>query len=100
PFGDSSYELVGSGTEDAKLILSVPEGRSHHPWGENTAARVVQEVGDIDFDVYAKFESVPEQTYQMQGIIVEEGPNDYVRVDISYELGQISLYSGWATAGI
>ena len=38
PLGDAIISLTGSGTGDAKLLLSVPAGPSHDPWATDTAS--------------------------------------------------------------
>ncbi|MBZ2199008.1 hypothetical protein, partial [Occultella gossypii] len=59
PVGDGSVELVGQGTGDADLALSVGAGESHDAWGVNRSLRVMQAVSNSDFAVDAGFDSVP-----------------------------------------
>ena len=47
---------------------------------KNLAPRVVQPVGNkANFAVTAKFDSVPTDTYQMQGLVLQETLNKFIR---------------------
>ena len=81
PVGDGTVGFAGAGTEDARLLLSVPSGTTHDAWTENTTLRVTQPAADEDLAIEVKFESVPAQRYQGQGLLVEEDPSNYVRLD-------------------
>src|SRR5699024_201483 len=72
PVGDGSVELVGQGTGDAYLSMTVGAGESHDAWGVNRSLRVVQEVSDSDFAVDVGFDSVPSATNEDQGLLVEQ----------------------------
>ncbi len=82
PQGDSTVELVGAGTPDAQLLLSVPAGTTHDAWSNNTTLRVMQPAADEDFEIEVKFESQPTQRYQGQGVLVEQNASNYVRFDV------------------
>jgi hypothetical protein len=76
PVGNGSYSMPGS-----QLRLSVPGGSNHDPTfgGVNNSVRVVQAVGSVDFGVEVKFDSVPTQQYQFQGLLVEQDTSNYLR---------------------
>ncbi len=77
PVGDSSASTNGS-----QLEISVPGGTSHDLWTSgNDSARVMQSVVDDDFEIEAKFDSTVSQAYQIQGILVETDPNNFIRFD-------------------
>ena len=82
PQGDSTVELVGAGTPDAQLLLSVPAGTTHDAWSNNTTLRVMQPAADDDFEIEVKFESGPTQRYQSQGLLVQQNASSYVRFDV------------------
>ena len=82
PQGDGTVELVGAGTSDAQLLLSVPAGTTHDAWSTNTTLRVMQPAADEDFEIEVKFESEPTQGYQSQGLLVEQDASNYVRFDV------------------
>jgi len=70
PVGDGSVSVVGAGTGDARLAIGVPGGVSHDAWGGDGSVRVLQDVRDVDFEVLAKFDSVPTGVYADQGLQV------------------------------
>jgi regulation of enolase protein 1 (concanavalin A-like superfamily) len=77
PRDDSSLTLDGT-----RLQFNVPSGTSHDVWsGGNFAPRVLQPMDDADFALEAKFETLPSQQYQLQGILVEAASDDYIRFD-------------------
>ena len=82
PVGDGTVELAGSGTIDAHLLLSVPQGSVHNAWsGGNQTVRLMQMASDEDMQLEVKFESVPTERYQFQGIIVEQDADNYLRYE-------------------
>src|SRR4051812_23639766 len=66
---------VGDGTvsfSSARLQLGLPAGVDHDLWtGGNKSIRIMQNVSVGDFEVEAKFETIPTTQYQTQGIIAE-----------------------------
>jgi hypothetical protein len=79
PLGDGSYFLTGS-----ELALNLPGGPNHDPafGGSDNAVRIVQTIGNQDFTVEAKFDSLPSQQYQFEGIVVEQDAANYLRFQI------------------
>ncbi|MBN1514171.1 MAG: DUF1349 domain-containing protein [Phycisphaerae bacterium] len=83
PRGDGSYAMTGG-----RIAMSVPEGVSHDVWAEgNFAPRIMQPAADTDFEIQARFDSPVTTRYQMQGILVEQDADNYVRFDIHYATG-------------
>lgn len=80
PVGD--VDLVLSGTN---ALIRVPGGTTHSMWipGHN-AARLLQSTANVNFEVEAKFDSKPSRTYQLQGIVVQEDADTYLRFEIHY----------------
>lgn len=93
PQGDGSVDLVGAGTPDAHLRLSVPAGTDHDAWTDNTSLRVMQPAEDEDLEVEVKFESQPTQAYQSQGLIVQQDPSNYVRFDVYSSGGSLKIFT-------
>jgi uncharacterized repeat protein (TIGR02543 family) len=90
PLGDGSVAVSGGGSGSARLVLGVPAGRNHDLFGVNESLRVVQPVvGGGDFGVEAGFDSLPTSRYQMQGILVEQDAQNWLRVEF---LGNSTLY--------
>lgn len=81
--GDGTVEIVGTGSSDAQLHLSVPAGTPHDPWvPANKSLRVMQQVEDGDFEVEVKFESLPTEKFQAQGILVARDATNFLRFDV------------------
>jgi hypothetical protein len=76
PVGNGSFSLNGS-----ELLLTAPAGTNHDPafGGADNAVRVVQAVGNGDFTVDVKFDSIPTQRYQFEGMLVEQDSANYLR---------------------
>jgi uncharacterized repeat protein (TIGR01451 family) len=88
PVGDGSYQATGT-----HLQLNVPSGVSHDLWGANNSVRVVQPVTNGDFDIQAKFDSTVSQQYQMQGILVEQDSNNYLRFEQLTDGARVRMFS-------
>lgn len=84
PVGDATLTWTGTNAE-----ISVPSGSGHDLWtgSNNKAPRMVQSTPDTDFQIEIKFESVPSSTYQLQGIIVQEDNDTYIRFGTYYGNG-------------
>ncbi len=98
--------MVNTNTDSAWLVIAIPGGIAHEPWtGGNFAPRVMQAANNADFEVEAKFESPLTQRFQIHGVIVEQGPGDYIRFDLnsdgtSTKAFAASLSGGTATTRI
>lgn len=89
PVGDGSYSINGT-----QLLLNVPANVSHNIWLEgNRSVRVMQPTQNTDFEVVAKFESVVTQRYQMQGILVEQDSQNYLRFEVYHDGATTRLYA-------
>ena len=80
-----------NGTE---IEITAPAGTSHDlfPPGGNKANRIMQPAPDSDFEVETKFTSGVSQTYQMQGILVEQDADDFLRFEFFGQGGQTIAY--------
>ncbi len=91
--GDCNYGFIGAGSTDAWLQLFVPAGVDHDPWDEgNRAVRIMQDANNVNFEVEVKFESLLTQTYQIEGVFIQEDVNNFLRFDFNYKNGQIINY--------
>ena len=99
PQGDGTVDLIGAGTPDAHLLLSVPAGTVHDAWTNNTALRVMQPASDEDFEIEVKFESEPTQKYQSQGVLAEQDPSNYVRFDVYTDGSSLRAFVATFTNG-
>jgi hypothetical protein len=101
PVGDGGYELVGVGTENAHLRLSVPAGANHDVWtGGNRSVRVMQPSLDENLEIEVKFESQPTRRFQMQGLLVEQDPQNFLRVDFYSDGSSLRLFAARFTGGV
>jgi len=88
--------FVSTGTD---LRITVPEGVEHNIWKDgNFAARVMQDADNTDLQLVVKFDSAVTQNSQMQGILVQQNANTYLRFDFNYTLdannqGVVSAYA-------
>jgi regulation of enolase protein 1 (concanavalin A-like superfamily) len=77
PIGDSSYLLNGT-----QLVMSVPAGVAHDLWeNANTAPRMMQATDDTDFEIEVKFDTSVNSRFQIQGIIIEQDSENFIRFD-------------------
>ena len=90
PVGDA--EIVTSGTN---LLLRVPGGVSHSLWSTcNCAPRLLQNIANTDFEFQAKFDSAPALMYQIQGFIVMEDADTYIRFDVHFDGTSPRIFAG------
>lgn len=82
PRRDATLAMIGTFTRDAWLCISVPGSSIHNIWEDgNHAARVMQPVRDTDFEIEVKFESGVSQKYQMQGVLIEQDEDHFLRLE-------------------
>lgn len=95
--GANATPLRATGTD---LELAVPGGASHDIWRSGILApRIMQAANNNDFTVEVKFNSGISQTYQMQGLLVQQDQDDLLRVNVQYDTGQIHLLAIQFVAG-
>jgi hypothetical protein len=82
PLGGGVVSVTGVGTSEAQLSIAVPGGMSHDPYNTNLATRVMQSASDEDFQVEVRFDTLPTERYQLQGVIVEQDADDWLRFDV------------------
>ena len=96
PVGDGSVSVNGT-----QLELSVPAGIAHDVWsGGNMAPRLMQPVGDSDFEVEVKFESPVTDSFEMQGLIVQQDLDDFLRFDFYGDGGQTRVFAARVVGGV
>jgi uncharacterized repeat protein (TIGR02543 family) len=93
PVGDCSYDMVGTFSDDAWLSISVPVSSSHdlYKYG-NFAPRVMQTASNVDFEIEAKFESGLSEHYQMQGLLIEQAIDHFLRFEFYSDGSDTNLY--------
>ncbi|MGD1881866.1 MAG: cadherin-like domain-containing protein [Paracoccaceae bacterium] len=78
---------LASDADDAWLNLVTPDG-GYDIWNSNNTARALQTTADTDFVIGARFLSTPSERYQMQGLLVEQDANNWIRFD-TYSDGNV-----------
>jgi regulation of enolase protein 1 (concanavalin A-like superfamily) len=95
PVGDGSVAVNGR-----QLLLSVPVGVALNVWnGGNNAPRLMQAVNDTDFEIEVKYESLVSEKYEMQGIIMEQDADNYLRFDFYGKYGQVTIFAARIEGG-
>ncbi len=82
--------------DGADASIAIPAGLSHNLWtgAENKAPRVLQPVANADFGVEVKFESTPSSRYQMQGIVVQQTDDIFLRFEVYHDGISPRLFAG------
>ncbi len=100
PVGDATLTLVGTNTTNARLSLAIPAGTSHDPFaGQSQFPRIMQPASNSDFVIQTKFESALNAAYQIQGIIVEASPAEFLRFDVYGDGSSTFVYSALGNGG-
>lgn len=102
PLGDGTYALVGAGTGDAHLALTLPAGSPHNAWGGggvNESARFMQDATNQDFDVVVKWNTEPAGGFNDQGIIVEADEDNWLRFDVFHTGSVLRAFIGKTASG-
>jgi hypothetical protein len=100
PLGDNSTAAVLGGV----LAIDVDLANDHSAFvTTNNVPAVMQDVADVDFVIEAKFDSPLVATtgteQQTQGVLIEESPNRFVRVDFSTFGPQKFIYAAMINVG-
>lgn len=84
PGGVATFEQTGAGTDDALLEITLPPGVDYDAWvPDNTAARIMQPAADVDMQIVAKFESLPAVEFQVQGFLIEQDADNFLRIEFN-----------------
>jgi hypothetical protein len=88
PVGDGTVSMNGTEAQ-----LGLPAGTEHDVWKTgNRSVRLMQSMADVDFKVEIKFDSSVNQKSQMQGLIVEQDANNYLRFDQYFDGTNVHLF--------
>ncbi|MFO1080298.1 MAG: cadherin-like domain-containing protein [Reyranellaceae bacterium] len=83
--GPAGYAVgVGANATDAFLQLATPSG-FHDVWGAIDGARAMQAAPDTDFQLKTRFLTTPAQQYQMQGFLVQQDAQTWLRFDTYFD---------------
>ncbi len=100
PIGDGSLRMLGYKTESARVQISVPGGSEHDLWTPAyNVPRITQACTNTDFTVEAKFfsglQGISFQSYQAQGIVVEQDSLNLIRFDFTtgHDVDSVKAFS-------
>jgi hypothetical protein len=96
PLEDSSYVMTGE-----QIAITVPAGTNHDVWPPlgNQAPRIMQAANDTNFELEVKFDSPVTERYQVQGIIVEQDAQNFLRLDFHYNGASTRIFAARFDAG-
>ncbi len=95
PVGDSVVSVT-----NGQLAISVGAGIEHNVWKSgNNSARVTHALPNQDFSAEVKFDSIPRQRYQLQGILVEQDEHNFVRFDFYSDGRDLKIFAAIFIAG-
>jgi len=78
PVGDTSLSMTGT-----QAAIGIPAGAGHDIWtGVNRSPRLLQPLANQDFEVEVKFDSAVTTAFQMQGLIVQQDPQNLLRLEV------------------
>ncbi|KIC35665.1 cadherin-like domain-containing protein, partial [Leisingera sp. ANG-M7] len=89
---------TGGNANDAFLELVTPDG-NFDAWGTNNSARAMQDVSDVDFEIEARFLSMPSERFQLHGLLVEQDANNWLRFDTYSDGTVIKVFAAVTTNG-
>lgn len=97
PRGTSELEIV-----DGTVRISVPGGMPHDLWRgtDNQAPRLLQSIENRNFGVEARFLSVPERRFQIQGVVAQEADDKFVRLDMHHDGVSLRVYAAYVDGTI
>lgn len=101
PLHDASFATTGGGTNDAELAITVPAGAGHDLWNTgNTAPRILQPCANADLSIEAKFDATMASSIEVQGLIVAQDSLNFVRFDLIYDEGILTVFAATFTDGV
>jgi hypothetical protein len=110
PLNSSLWSLVApaggsQATTGTTVQLVAPAGSTHDPndLSTNNAVRLEQNVGNVDFDVVVKFNSLPAgraNSYNGEGILVSRDASNFLRFELySNQTAGYQIYASSTAAG-
>ncbi|MFN2117690.1 MAG: InlB B-repeat-containing protein [Candidatus Promineifilaceae bacterium] len=96
PSGDGSVIV-----EDGLAKLTVPAGAAHTLYKENRdAVRIMQTAENEDFLLETKFDSIPASAFQIEGMLIEQDNDNWLRFDFYHDGSQVIFFSGSTIGGV
>lgn len=96
PLGQADYEMTGS-----QLKIVIPPGPNYEIWRDgNNSARLMQEVANTSFELFARVDSLVTQGIQTQGVLIETDENTFLRVDFHHNGSELRFFAGTVANGV
>jgi regulation of enolase protein 1 (concanavalin A-like superfamily) len=85
---------------DGYARLSVPAGTSHDLWANsNLAPRILQPAPNSNFGFEIKFDSIPTQRHQLQGLIAHVDEDTFLRLGTYHTGDELRVFAGYIAGG-
>lgn len=95
PLGDGSLSWTGGAA-----IFDVPAGTSHNMWqGDMNAPRIMQPTLNQDFEIEVKFDSIPEEKFQLQGVLIQNDADNWLRFDFYHDGSKLRVHAAQMVNG-
>src|SRR5262249_16243395 len=95
PVGDGTVTVNGD-----HLLMSIGGGVEHDVWtAGNRSLNIMQPIGNVDFQVVAKFDSPTALCSEMQGILVQQDSTNFLRFDIYRDCTYTHIFGASFTNG-
>jgi len=95
PKGDSTFTMTGE-----QLRIEVPANSDHDLFeNKNFAPRILQNVPNGDFIIEVRFESKVAARFQIQGIIVEQDDNNFMRMEFFHDGVDTHVFAAYMLNG-
>ncbi len=96
PANSSSFEV-----RNGWLTIGLPAGTGHDiRQGLNRSARLVQPVSNGDFEIEARFQSIPSEDSQAQGLLVEYDATHFLHLDFRRAGPDLKLSCATVNGGV
>ncbi|WP_172300496.1 Ig-like domain-containing protein [Pseudoruegeria sp. HB172150] len=90
---------LGTNSTDAYLELITGAG-DNDVWNTNNSSRAMQATADTDFQIETRFLSTPTAKYQLQGLIVEQDSQNWLRFDTYSDGKKLYAFAAITTNGV
>ncbi len=102
-FGNASFELIGGGSGEATLNLTATAAQVIDAWNPAGPPRMVQDIpsaaAQADFQVEAKFNNIPADNLDDQGLVFWVDASNWIRFDVYASGGNNKVFVGETTTG-
>ena len=94
PLGDASFAMNGGAA-----VINVPPGTNHDIEVPIEAPRLMADFNNVNFTIETKFNSLVTLGYQMQGLLIQQDLNNFIRFDVAYNGSNVYLYVAYFSGG-